>query len=124
MALVGTRMAAGEGGTIVNVGSIEGEQPQPRALPYAAAKAGLHTLTQGFAQAFGPKVRVNTIQAGAFLTDISQGWPDGLREEMETKVALGRCAEPSEVVGAAVFLAGEASSYVTGAALKVDGGWR
>ncbi|SNR80777.1 SDR family NAD(P)-dependent oxidoreductase [Blastococcus mobilis] len=123
-ALIGTRMAEGDGGSIVNIGSIEAIRPQPMALPYAAAKSGLHTLSEGFAQAFGPKVRVNTIQAGAFLTDISQGWPDGLKEEMEKKVALGRCAEPSEVVGAALFLAGSASSYVTGAVLRVDGGWR
>lgn len=123
-ALVGTRMAAADGGSIVNIGSIEAIRPQPMALPYAAAKAGLHVLSEGFAQAFGPKVRVNTIQAGAFLTDISQGWPEGLKQEMEKKVALGRCAEPSEVVGAALFLAGKASSYVTGAVLRVDGGWR
>lgn len=123
-ALIGTRMAEGDGGSIVSIGSIEATRPQPMALPYAAAKAGLHTLTEGFAQAFGPKVRINTIQAGAFLTDISQGWPEGLKEEMEAKVALGRCAEPSEVVGAALFLASQASSYVTGAVLKVDGGWR
>jgi NAD(P)-dependent dehydrogenase (short-subunit alcohol dehydrogenase family) len=123
-ALIGTRMAEGDGGSIVSIGSIEAIRPEPTALPYAAAKAGLHTLTEGFAQAFGPKVRVNTIQPGAFLTDISRGWPDGLRAEMEQKVALGRCAEPSEVVGAALFLAGSASSYVTGALLRVDGGWR
>lgn len=123
-ALIGTRMAAGEGGAIVNIGSIEAIQPQPRALPYAAAKAGLHALSAGFAQAFGPKVRVNTIQAGAFLTDVSEGWPEGLREEMEMKVALERCAQPSEVVGAALFLASAASSYVTGSVVRVDGGWR
>ncbi|WP_369255392.1 SDR family NAD(P)-dependent oxidoreductase [Geodermatophilus amargosae] len=123
-ALIGTRMAEAGGGSIVNIGSIEAIRPQPMALPYAAAKAGLHTLSEGFAQAFGPTVRVNTIQAGAFLTDISQGWPEGLKEEMEGKVALARCAEPSEIVGAALFLAGSASSYVTGAVLRVDGGWR
>ncbi len=123
-ALIGTRMAEGDGGSIVNIGSIEAIRPQPMALPYAAAQSGLHTFSEGFAQAFGPKVRVNTIQAGAFLTDISQGWPVGLQEEMEKKLALGRCAEPSEVVGAALFLAGSASSYVTGAVLRVDGGWR
>jgi NAD(P)-dependent dehydrogenase (short-subunit alcohol dehydrogenase family) len=123
-ALVGTRMAESGGGSIINIGSIEAIRPQPMALPYAAAKAGLHTFSEGFAHAFGPGVRVNTIQAGAFLTDISEGWPEGLREEMEQKVALQRCAEPHEVVGAALFLAGEASSYVTGALLRVDGGWR
>ena len=122
-ALIGERMAAGEGGAVINIGSIEAIRPQTHALPYAAAKAGLHVLTEGFAQAYGPTVRVNTIQAGAFLTDISDNWPDGLREQMEAKVALGRCAEPAEVVGAALFFATGASSYATGALLRLDGGW-
>ena len=69
-------------------------------------------------------MRVNTIQAGAFLTDISENWPDGLREEMEPKIALGRCAEPHEVVGTVLHLAGPGSSYTTGACLRVDGGWQ
>ncbi|QCW49630.1 SDR family oxidoreductase [Nocardioides dongxiaopingii] len=123
-AVIGERMAAGDGGSIINIGSIEAIRPQPLALPYAAAKAGLHTLTEGFARAYGPSVRVNTIQAGAFLTDISENWPDGLREEMEPKIALGRCAEPHEVVGTVLHLAGPGSSYTTGACLRVDGGWQ
>jgi NAD(P)-dependent dehydrogenase (short-subunit alcohol dehydrogenase family) len=122
--LIGTRMAAGTGGTIINIGSIEAIRPHVTALPYAAAKAGLHVLTEGLAQAFGPKVRVNTVQAGPFLTDIANGWQDGLREEMEEIVALGRCAEPSEIVGATLFFATSASSYSTGAVLRVDGGWK
>jgi NAD(P)-dependent dehydrogenase (short-subunit alcohol dehydrogenase family) len=123
-ARIGTRMAEGDGGTIVNIGSIEAIRPTPTALPYAAAKAGLNALTEGFAQAFGPTVRVNAIQPGAFLTDISRAWPEEVKESVGRTVALGRCGEPSEIVGAAVFLAGPASSYVTGAVLRVDGGWR
>lgn len=123
-AVIGERMAAGDGGSIINIGSIEAIRPKAHALPYAAAKAGLHIFSEGFAQAYGPKVRVNTIQAGAFLTDISEGWPDGLREEMEQHVALGRCAEPDEVVGAVLYFATSASSYATGALLRLDGGWR
>ena len=123
-ALIGTRMAEGEGGAVINIGSIEAIRPQALALPYAAAKAGLHVLTEGFAQAFGPSVRVNTVQAGPFLTDIAAHWPAGMRERIEAGVALGRCAEPAEIVGAVLFLATAASSYVTGAVLRVDGGWR
>ncbi|MGY1811124.1 SDR family NAD(P)-dependent oxidoreductase [Blastococcus sp. SYSU D00669] len=123
-ALIGTRMAEGDGGTVVNIGSVEAIRPQALALPYAAAKAGLHVLTEGFAQALAPKVRVNTVQAGPFLTDIATHWPDGMRERVEGAVALGRCAEPGEIVGAVLFLATSASSYVTGAVLRVDGGWR
>lgn len=121
--LVGTRMAASRGGSIINVGSIEAIRPQALALPYAAAKSGLHTLTEGFARAFGPKVRVNTIQPGAFLTDISESWADEQRAGIENNTALGRCGEPSELAGAALYLAGSSSSYVTGALLRVDGGW-
>jgi NAD(P)-dependent dehydrogenase (short-subunit alcohol dehydrogenase family) len=123
-AAIGTRMAAGEGGSIINIGSIEAIRPRAVALPYAAAKAGLHTLTEGFAQAFGPTVRVNTVQPGPFLTDISTNWPEGMREEIEGEVALARCAEPGEIVGAVLYFATSASSYATGAVLRVDGGWR
>jgi NAD(P)-dependent dehydrogenase (short-subunit alcohol dehydrogenase family) len=123
-ALIGARMAEGDGGSVINIGSIEAIRPGPLALPYAAAKAGLHALTEGFARAYGPTVRVNTIQAGPFLTDIAAHWPPGLREDMEAGLALGRCGEPGEIVGAVLFLATSASSYVTGAVLRVDGGHR
>lgn len=124
MAAIGTRMAAGDGGSIINVGSVEAIRPRALALPYAAAKAGLHVFSEGFAQALGPRVRVNTIQAGAFLTDIAENWPEGLREEIEGNVALERCAEPEEIIGAVLFFATSASSYATGAVLRYDGGWR
>jgi len=124
MALIGTRMMEGNGGSIINIGSVEAIRPRGSALPYAAAKAGLHVLSEGFAQAFGPKVRVNTIQAGAFLTDIAAHWAEGQREEVEASVALERCAEPKEIVGAVLFFATSASSYATGALLRYDGGWR
>jgi NAD(P)-dependent dehydrogenase (short-subunit alcohol dehydrogenase family) len=124
MAVIGARMAAGDGGSIINIGSIEAIRPGAGALPYAAAKAGLHALTEGFAQALAPKVRVNTIQPGPFLTDISDHWPAEMRVEMEGAVALGRCGEPGEIVGAALFFASSASSYATGAVLRLDGGWR
>ncbi len=123
-ALVGTRMAEGAGGSIVNIGSVAAIRPAADSLPYAAAKAGLHALSEGFAQAFGPTVRVNTVQAGPFLTDIAAHWPASARAETERTVALRRCAEPSEIVGAVLFFATSASSYTTGAVLRVDGGWR
>lgn len=123
-AAIGRRMADGDGGSIINIGSVEAIRPQEHALPYAAAKAGLHVFTEGFAQAYGPKVRVNTIQLGPFLTDISTNWEDGLLEKMERNIALRRCAAPTEIVGAAVFLASAASSFVTGAVIRLDGGWR
>jgi NAD(P)-dependent dehydrogenase (short-subunit alcohol dehydrogenase family) len=121
-ALVGARMAAGGGGCIINVSSIAAIRPGPTELPYAAAKAGLNTLTEGLAQAFGPAVRVNCIQAGPFRTDISQAWTDEMRQRFEQNVALGRCGEPEEVVGAALYFASSASTFCTGAVLRLDGG--
>src|SRR3954452_5323118 len=73
-ALAGDRMAAGSGGSIVNISTTASLRPAPGELPYAAAKAGLNVLTSGFAQALGPAVRVNAIVAGPFLTDISKAW--------------------------------------------------
>ena len=67
-ALVGTRMATGAGGSIINVSSVGSIRPYGDIVPYAAAKAGLNAMTVGFAHAFGPKVRVNCIMPGTFLT--------------------------------------------------------
>jgi NAD(P)-dependent dehydrogenase (short-subunit alcohol dehydrogenase family) len=122
--LIGTRMAATGGGAIINISSIEATRPEPLAVPYAAAKAGLSNLTGSLAQAFGPTVRVNTIQCGAFATDISKSWPDELRAEMTKHIVLGRVGEPNEIVGAALFFATDASAFCTGATLAMDGGWR
>ncbi len=121
--LVGTRMAEGEGGSIINVSSIAAVQPAPGELPYATAKAGLNAMTLGMARAFAPKVRVNCLMPGMFLTDISKAWdPKMLKEAVETRIPLRRAGEADEIVGAALFLASDASSYVTGAILKMDGG--
>jgi NAD(P)-dependent dehydrogenase (short-subunit alcohol dehydrogenase family) len=124
--LIGTRMAKGAGGSIINISSTEAVRPDPTALPYAAAKAGLEALTLGFMRAFGPKVRVNTIRCGMFRTDISKAWgdPAAVDEMARLRIALGRVGEPPEVVGAALFLATDASTYCTGATIALDGGVR
>jgi NAD(P)-dependent dehydrogenase (short-subunit alcohol dehydrogenase family) len=121
-AITGQRMADGSGGAIINVGSIEAIRPNPHSLPYAAAKAGLHILTEGFAHAYGPTVTVNTIQCGPFLTDISEAWTAEMREGFDKSLAPQRCGRPDEVVGAALYFASAASSFCTGAVLRVDGG--
>jgi NAD(P)-dependent dehydrogenase (short-subunit alcohol dehydrogenase family) len=120
---IGSRMAADGGGSIINVSSVGAVRPGPAFLPYAAAKAGLNALTVGFARAYGPTVRVNSIMAGMFATDISKAWDRAAvdRQARET-LALGRVGEPHEVVGAALYLASEAASYCTGAILRLDGG--
>ena len=122
-ALVGTRMAAAGGGSIINVSSVGAVMPDPNALPYSAAKAGLNALTVGLARAFGPTVRVNGIMPGMFLTDISKAWdPDAFAQQAARLIPLRRGGEPDEIAGAALYLASPASSYTTGAILKIDGG--
>jgi NAD(P)-dependent dehydrogenase (short-subunit alcohol dehydrogenase family) len=121
-ALVGSRMAAGDGGSIINVSSGGAVRPRPNIIPYAAAKAGLNAITIGFAHAFGPTVRVNCIQSGPVLTDISKAWSENTINAGPTGFALRRFGQPNELVGAALYFASEASSFTTGAILAVDGG--
>jgi len=122
-ALFGTRMAAGRGGSIINISSIAAQRPQVGDLPYAAAKAGLNTLTAGFANAYGPTVRVNGVMVGPFLTDISKAWDvAGFQQFAKERYALGRLGVPSEIIGTAMYLASDLSSFMTGTTLTVDGG--
>jgi NAD(P)-dependent dehydrogenase (short-subunit alcohol dehydrogenase family) len=121
-ALVGTRMAAGDGGSIINVSSIGALRPNKDTIPYCAAKSGMNALTAGFADAFGPKVRVNAIMPGPFHTDISAGWNHEAFAEQRKTFPLRRGGEPDELVGAALYFASDASSFTTGSTLVVDGG--
>jgi NAD(P)-dependent dehydrogenase (short-subunit alcohol dehydrogenase family) len=123
-ALVGSRMAAGPyGGSIINVSSTGSIRPAAGMLPYDAAKAGLNALTLGFAHAFGPSVRVNCIMAGPFQTDVTAAWDiPAVEASIKGSHALGRIGQPDEIVGAALYFASSASSYTTGAVLRVDGG--
>jgi len=118
----GTHMAEGEGGSIINVSSVAAVQPSPVEAPYGCAKAALHNLTLSTARAFAPKVRVNCIMPGPFMTDISKAWSPAMIEGLARSVPLGRGGEAHEVVGAALYLASDLSSYTTGAILKIDGG--
>ncbi|MEM1248111.1 MAG: glucose 1-dehydrogenase [Acidobacteriota bacterium] len=121
--LVGARMARGDGGSIINVSSIAAVQPGGHELPYAMAKAGLNAMTVGLARTFGPKVRANCIMPGPFLTDISKAWDlEAFAQRAKESIPLQRGGEAHEVVGAALYLASDASSYTTGAVLKIDGG--
>jgi len=121
-ALVGSRMVADGGGSIVNVSSTGSIRPTPQILPYAAAKAGVNSLTVGFAHAFGPAVRVNCIMAGPFLTDVTRAWDMDAFSVGAQRFSLRRAGEPDEIVGAALYFASDASSFTTGSVLRVDGG--
>ncbi len=121
-ALVGERMVAGDGGSIVNTSSIGGVRPTYDILPYAAAKAGLNALTVGFADALGPKVRVNAVLPGPFRTDISRNWDERAFAERAKTFPLRRAGEPDEIAAAVLYFASDASSFTTGALLAVDGG--
>lgn len=122
--LFGTRMEEDGGGSIINVSSISSLQPTWGELAYAAAKAGVDALTVGLSRSFGPTVRTNSIMPGMFLTDISKAWDqDEFRATAEERIVARRGGDPEEIVGAALYLAGDLSSYTTGAVIKVDGGF-
>jgi NAD(P)-dependent dehydrogenase (short-subunit alcohol dehydrogenase family) len=95
-----------DGGSIINISSAGALRPRPQIAPYAVAKAALNALTEAFAFAHGPKVRVNTISPGGFLTDVSKAWPE----------------EHKKNATAALYLASSASSFSTGSLVRVDGG--
>lgn len=119
-ALVGERMRASGGGSIINVSSIAAIRPEPSYPVYAGAKAALNAMTRSHAFEFGPTVRVNAIMCGPFWTDISAAW----REELDknSPAALGRIGRPEEIASTALYLADDRSSFTTGAIIRLDGG--
>jgi len=117
---VAKRMYDGDGGVIINVSSSGALQPLPNVVPYGSAKAALNAMTRSLAAEYGPKVRVNTLSPGPFLTDISKAWTPEAREH--TPSAIGRPGYPEEIVTAALFLASPKSSFTSGATVRVDGG--
>jgi NAD(P)-dependent dehydrogenase (short-subunit alcohol dehydrogenase family) len=119
---VGTRMAAGDGGSIINVSTIGSLRPGSGELVYACAKAGLNALTLGLAEAFGPKVRVNCILPGAVLTDIAEAWSEEMRANAGRSNPLRRAGVADDFIGTALWLASGASAWVTGVLVRVDGG--
>ena len=120
---VGQRMIDAGGGTIINVSSTAAIRPRKDIITYAAAKAGVNAMTEAFADALGPTVRVNCIMPGPFLTDISKAWDmEAFKRRARDNIALQRGGEADEVAAAALYLASDASSFTTGAILKIDGG--
>jgi NAD(P)-dependent dehydrogenase (short-subunit alcohol dehydrogenase family) len=113
----------GDGGSILNIGSVSGLRPSPGTAAYGAAKAGLVNLTQTLAVEWAPKVRVNCVSAGMVDTGDADhyGGPEGLARVAAT-VPLGRMGTPADVAGLCLFLASPLAGYVTGATLVAHGG--
>ena len=124
-ALAAEAMKVTGGGSIINISSLASVKPIATAPVYSAAKAGLNALTRAAALEYaGSGIRVNGIVCGTFDTDAAAGFvhnPDFLPEVLRP-IALGRVGRPDEIVGAAVYLLSEASSYITGSLMTIDGG--
>jgi NAD(P)-dependent dehydrogenase (short-subunit alcohol dehydrogenase family) len=127
--LVGAAVRAwmGEhGGSIINMASVGGISPEPMIGAYNASKAALINLTRTLAQELGASgIRVNAIAPGLVETDFARVLIEtpAIHDQIVGRTALHRHGQPDDVAGAAVFLAGEAASYITGSVLVVDGGW-
>jgi len=124
-ALFASKMVQGDGGSIINIASISALTQYGLAqAAYAASKAGLLALTSDLAHEWTGRrnVRVNAIAPGFFLTEMTEPLKDGL-EPLLRRVPSGRAGYPHELTGAAIFLASDASSYVTGQTIVVDGGF-
>ena len=126
MRAAGRRMAAQGKGSIILYSSIRALTVEPGQGVYAATKAGTLQLIRALAAELGPSgVRANAVAPGVVetpLTEPIKAKPDWYRAYAE-KSALGRWAQPSEMVGPAIYLASDASSFVTGTLTIVDGGW-
>jgi NAD(P)-dependent dehydrogenase (short-subunit alcohol dehydrogenase family) len=115
-----------EGGCIVNVASTAGLEPAPGVAAYAAAKAGVMSLTRTLATEWGPRVRVNSVAPSLVLSDAGASWVGTAesRREAEASVPLRRLATPEDVAEACLFLASPHAAYVSGETLVLDGGLR
>ena len=121
------QMVEAGGGKVINVGSMYSIFGSDWGAPYAASKGGLVQLTKSLAVAWAKdNIQVNAVLPGWIVTDLTRGIQDAdpnRYDNISRRIPTGRWGEPSELAGAAVFLASTASDYVTGATLAIDGGY-
>jgi NAD(P)-dependent dehydrogenase (short-subunit alcohol dehydrogenase family) len=113
------------GSSVINISSKASLNPSPYTVVYAAAQAGLNALTKAAAQEFGPRgIRVNAIVCGTFHSDSMHAFAptEAAQAQIASSTALGRIADADEIVGTALYLASDASSYLTGQLIVLDGG--
>lgn len=123
--IFGRRMIDRGHGSIINISSLAAHSGWARAAAYGASKMGVAGITQSFAAEWGEMgVRVNAIAPGFFMTDLTrERMPEDRKVEARRRSAMKRMGELDELVGAAVFLASDAARFVSGATLRVDGGY-
>lgn len=123
--IFGEDMMARGGGNIINIASLASHNGWSRAAAYSASKWGVVGITKSFAAEWGMNgLRVNAIAPGFFMTDLNrEKMPEERKAEARRRAAMNRMGELRELTGAAIFLASEASGFVTGTVVNVDGGY-
>jgi NAD(P)-dependent dehydrogenase (short-subunit alcohol dehydrogenase family) len=121
----GRHMLSAGGGSIINVSSVHGSTGVARMAAYGATKGGVENLTRSLAIEWAPRgVRVNCLAPGYFYTQLTERYlASSAGDRVRASIPMRRPGNPHEVVGAAIYLASDAASYVTGASFHVDGGW-
>ncbi len=118
------RHMRGKGGSIISIASIAGHRGWPLAAPYAASKHGVIAITKTLATEWAAdKIRINTISPGYFRTELTSTLKPDRVALATSRTPMGRFGELGELVGAAVLLASDEASYITGADIAVDGGF-
>ena len=128
-AFVATKFAAGAmkargGGSIIHIGSALGTVAAPDFSPYVASKGGLHQFARAAAvELVQDEIRVNVVAPGTIDTAIGMGVPEFRRHLLKHRIPIGRAGHVDDIAQACLYLASDASRYVTGSILAVDGGW-